>query len=151
MQQQAKTAKHIIKSEIMTKLSGKCLCGDISFSCDTEIKKMANGHCSDCQAATGAAFGTLVFVDNSDVEISGSPKVFKHTADSGSDMEKLFCSKCGSQLFGRNSGRPNMLSIRAGVIDQSDLIKPAVNVYMDSRIPSSPIDPALKAFPKMPG
>ncbi|MGZ0187172.1 MAG: GFA family protein [Alphaproteobacteria bacterium] len=45
----------------MTKLSGKCLCGDISFSCDTEIKMMANCHCSDCQAATGAAIRDVGF------------------------------------------------------------------------------------------
>ena len=85
------------------------------------------------------------------MEINGTPKVFKHKADSGSDMEKLFCPHCGSQMFGRNSKRPNTISIRAGVLDQKDLVKPGVNVYLDSRIPSTPIDPELKGFPKMPG
>jgi hypothetical protein len=31
------------------------------------------------------------------------------------------------------------------------LIKPTVNVYLSSRIPSTPIDPNLKGFEKMPG
>jgi hypothetical protein len=135
----------------MPKLSGKCLCGNITFSADTDIKLMANCHCSDCRAATGAAYGTLLFVDEDALEINGTPKVFKHKADSGSDMEKLFCPHCGSQMFGRNSKRPNTISIRAGVLDQKDLVKPGVNVYLDSRIPSTPIDPELKGFPKMPG
>lgn len=135
----------------MTKITGKCLCGNIAFSADSEIKLMANCHCSDCRAATGAAYGTLVFVEADALQVNGSPKVFNHTSDSGSAMEKHFCPDCGSQLFGKNSNRPNMVSVRAGVIDQTDLIKPAVNVYVSSKIPSTPIDPDLKAFEKMPG
>lgn len=135
----------------MPKLSGKCLCGNVSFSGDTEIKLMANCHCSDCRAATGAAYGTLLFVDETAIEIKGTPKVFKHKSDSGSDMEKLFCPDCGSQMFGRNSNRPGMMSLRAGVLDQTSLVKPAVNVYLDSKIESTPVDPDLKGFAKMPG
>ena len=135
----------------MPKLSGKCLCGNISFSADAEIKMMANCHCSDCRAATGAAYGTLLFVDEGAINISGAPKVFKHVADSGAKMEKLFCPDCGSQMFGRNSNRPNVMTIRAGVVDQTDLVKPSVNVFLDSKIASTPIDPALKGFPRMPG
>ena len=135
----------------MTKLSGHCLCGAIQFDADTDIKMMANCHCSDCRAATGAAYGTLVFVEAEALNISGEIKTFKHKADSGSDMEKLFCPNCGSQLFGRNSNRPGTVSIRAGVLDQTSEIKPAVNVYLDSKLESTPINPTLKGFPQMPG
>ncbi len=135
----------------MPKLSGKCLCGHITFTADTDINLMANCHCSDCRAATGAAFGTLLFVDEVALEVRGAPKVFKHVADSGANMEKHFCPDCGSQLFGRNSNRPNMMSVRAGVVDQTELVKPTVNVYLSSKIASTPIDPDLKGFAKMPG
>lgn len=135
----------------MSKITGKCLCGNVSFSADTEIKMMANCHCDDCRQATGAAFGTLLFVDEAAVEISGAPKTFSHTADSGAAMEKLFCPDCGSQMFGKNSNRQGMMSVRAGVVDQKELIKPGVNVYLSSKIPSTPVDPELKGFDKMPG
>jgi hypothetical protein len=135
----------------MTKLTGHCLCGKITFEADTDIKLMANCHCSDCRAATGAAYGTLVFVPESGLKIKGTPKVFMHKADSGSDMEKLFCPDCGSQMFGRNSARAGMIAIRAGVIDQKDVVKPTVNVFLDSKLPSTPVDPALKGFARMPG
>jgi hypothetical protein len=135
----------------MPTLSGRCLCGKIAFKGDTDIKLTANCHCSDCRAATGAAYATLLFVDEDAIEIAGTPKVFRHKADSGADMEKLFCPNCGSQMFGRNSNRPKTLSIRAGVLDQTALVKPMVNVFLDSRIESTPIDPATKGFAKMPG
>ncbi len=135
----------------MAKLSGKCLCGNIAFTADTDIKLMANCHCSDCRAATGAAYGTLLFVDEAALEVKGAPKVFKHVADSGANMEKHFCPDCGSQMFGKNSNRPNTVSLRAGVVDQTELVRPAVNVYLFSRIASTPIDPDVKGFAKMPG
>ncbi len=135
----------------MPKLSGKCLCGNIAFSADTEIKRMANCHCRDCRAATGAAYATLLIVEAAAVAVEGTPKIFKHKADSGADMEKHFCPDCGSQLFGRNSNRPDMITIRAGGVDQTDLVKPAINVFLSSKIPSTPIDPDLKGFDRMPG
>ncbi len=135
----------------MPKLSGRCLCGKVKFSGDTDIKLMANCHCTDCRAATGAAYATLLFVNEDAITITGEPKSFTHKADSGADMEKLFCPDCGSQMFSRNSNRAGMLSIRAGVLDQADLVKPAVNVFLDSRIASTPVDPDLKGFAKMPG
>ncbi len=135
----------------MAKLSGKCLCGNIAFTADTDIKLMANCHCSDCRAATCAAYGTLLFVDEAALEVKGAPKVFKHVADSGANMEKHFCPDCGSQMFGKNSNRPNTVSVRAGVVDQTELVRPAVNVYLSSRIASTPIDPDVKGFAKMPG
>lgn len=135
----------------MPELSGKCLCGNIEYSADTEIKLMANCHCTDCRAATGAAYSTLVFIDKDALQVTGTPGVFHHKADSGADMEKHFCQNCGSQLFGSNSNRPNMVSIRVGGLDQTSLVKPAVNVYLDSKIESTPVDPELKGFAKMPG
>lgn len=135
----------------MPKLSGHCLCGKISFNADTEIKMTANCHCKDCRAATGAAYGTLLFLAEDAFQVTGTPKVFRHKADSGAEMEKNFCPDCGSQLFGRNSNRPNMVSLRAGSVEQTDLVKPTVNVFMSSRIESTPIDPELKGFEKMPG
>ena len=90
-------------------------------------------------------------VDEDAIKITGTPKVFTHTADSGAVMEKHFCPDCGSQLFGRNSDRPNALSLRAGVLDQTSLVTPSINVYMESKIASTPIDPDLTGFPKMPG
>ena len=135
----------------MTKISGKCLCGNISYHADTEIKMMANCHCADCRAATGAAYGTLLFVSEDDLKVNGSPKIFHHVADSGAKMEKHFCPDCGSQLFGKNSNRAGVVSVRAGGVEQTDIIQPGVNVYLTSKIPSTPVDPDLKGFDKMPG
>ena len=53
------------------------------------------------------------------------------------------------KLFGYNSAKNNVVSIRAGTVDQLDLIKPVVNVFMDSKVPSTSIDENLKQAARM--
>lgn len=135
----------------MTKISGSCLCGAVSWSGDVTIKMTKNCHCTDCRKVTGAAYGTLLFMVEDELTISGELQSYHHKSDRGSDMTKLFCGNCGSQMFTRNSARPGTIGIRAGHIDQTDVIRPDANLYGDSAIPSTPMDPDLPVHAKMPG
>ena len=135
----------------MTEISGSCLCGDVSYSGDADVKMVINCHCSDCQKATGSVHGTMVFVEDDKISVSGNAASFDHPADSGNTLTKIFCSKCGSQVAGRNTGRAGVIGIRAGTLDQKDLVNPGANIYCDSAIPSTPMAEGTKQFPKMPG
>ena len=53
-------------------------------------------------------------------------------------------------MFGRNSTKENIISIRAGTVIQLDLIKPKINVFMDSKVPSTSIDNNIKKAARMP-
>ena len=134
----------------MSVFSGKCLCGNVTYKCHAEPTVIFNCHCEDCRRATGSVFGTNLFVPEDELEIFGEVSSYSHTADSGSTMTKRFCSNCGSLLFGNNSAKNNVVSIRAGTVDQLDLIKPVVNVFMDSKISSTSIDKNLKQASRMP-
>lgn len=134
----------------MSVFSGKCLCGNVSYQCHSEPKAIFNCHCEDCRRATGSVFGTNLFVPEAEVEISGEVSSYSHISDSGSTMTKRFCSNCGSLLFGSNSAKPNVVSIRAGTVDQLALIKPQINLFMDKKVPSTSIDENLKQASRMP-
>jgi hypothetical protein len=138
------------RGEKMFVFSGKCLCGKVTYNCHAEPKAIFNCHCEDCRRATGSVFGTNFFVPEDKVEIFGEVSSYLHTSDSGSTMTKKFCNNCGSLLFGKNSAKINILSIRAGTVDQLALIKPAVNVFMESKVPSTSIDQNLKQASRMP-
>ncbi|GIR45239.1 MAG: hypothetical protein CM15mP54_20930 [Paracoccaceae bacterium] len=43
-------------------------------------------------------------------------------------------------MFGNSSGRTNVVSIRAGTVDQTDIINPMMNVFVDSKISSTPMN-----------
>ena len=134
----------------MSVFSGKCLCGNVTYKCHAEPTVIFNCHCEDCRRATGSVFGTNFFVPEDELEIFGEVSSYSHTSDSGSTMTKRFCPNCGSLLFGNNSAKSNVVSIRAGTVDQLDLIKPVVNVFMDSKVSSTSIDKNLKQASRMP-
>ncbi|NCG40419.1 MAG: hypothetical protein GWP30_05460 [Actinobacteria bacterium] len=134
----------------MSVFSGKCLCGNVSYQSHSEPKAIFNCHCEDCRRATGSVFGTNLFVPETKVEISGKVSSYSHISDSGSTMTKRFCPNCGSLLFGSNSAKPNVVSIRAGTVDQLALIKPQINLFMDKKVPSTSIDENLKQASRMP-
>ena len=91
-----------------------------------------------------------VFVPEDSVQIKGAPKEYQHLADSGNQMTKKFCGNCGAQMFSLGSGRPGIVSIRVGTIDDLNMIQPTINVFVSSKIPSTPMDNSLVTFEKMP-
>ena len=134
----------------MTKLTGQCLCGQVSFQAEGDIAMQGNCHCTDCQQVSGSPFATLLFMKDEAVKITGETKRFIHEVDSGNQLAKDFCPNCGSQMFGANLGLPGMTAIKAGVINEKDEVKPQFNVYVSSKIPCKHLDEAIPAFDKMP-
>ncbi|MEZ8014116.1 MAG: GFA family protein [Ascidiaceihabitans sp.] len=135
----------------MTKLTGKCLYGEVSFAADGDVPVMANCHCTACRQSTGSAFATLMFMKQDDVKVSGIPKTFEHKSDGGNLMTKHFCGTCGTPLFTQNSAREGMLGLRAGIINEHEEFTPKVNVYTSSKMKSTVLDDSIPAFEKMPG
>jgi hypothetical protein len=134
----------------MIKLTGKCLCGDITFTAHGEVPVMANCHCTACRQSTGSAFATLMFMKAADVTISGKPKTYQHSSDRGSLMTKHWCGICGTPMFTENSSREGMIGLRAGIINEHEEFSPKVNVYVSSKMKATILDDKIRAFEKMP-
>jgi len=134
----------------MTKFTGQCLCGAVTFAADGDVTLMANCHCKDCQQVTGAAYATLIFMAQDDVKVSGDVKSFEHSVDSGNVLTKQFCPKCGSQMFGMNAARPGGLALRAGSVNEQEQVKPQFNVFASGKLDCTILDKTIPAFEKMP-
>lgn len=80
---------------------GACLCGDIQFSVSGFSEKAANCYCSMCRKFHGAAFGTLVEVENLQW-LSGQHLLKEFIAPNGTI--RTFCVHCGSSLGFRIKG-----------------------------------------------
>ena len=128
----------------MLGFTGKCLCGAVSYTSHEDPIVTINCHCEDCRRSTGAVFGTNVMVPEDRVDISGELSRYTHTADSGNTMTKMFCPSCGSLVAGTSSGRENVLSIRAGSIDDPEKIDPPGQPGIRKR-PSGPLPTRLPA------
>ena len=129
--------------------TGKCLCGDVTLKVTGEPVVQGNCHCTDCKKNTGAAFATILFFKDEQVSfLSGETSSFQYTADSGNKKTKEFCMKCGSLVYGINTGRPGIKSIYIGVLDDGSFASPQFNVYTSRILPFVTIDESLDNFEK---
>ena len=135
----------------MPGFKGGCLCGAITYEVVSDPINMWNCHCDDCRKATGASFATNVFVRSEDLTVTkGTPSSYQHTADSGNTMIKEFCPGCGSQIFNRNSARPEIRVVRVGSIEDASFVRPWANLYSSRALPFTRFVDDVENFEKMP-
>ena len=97
----------------MTERTGRCLCGAVTFSLKAEPLAARICWCRDCQHL--AANGTVnVLVATEALVVSGALAEYVKVADSGNQITRQFCPRCGTQLFGLSSGRPQFRVVRSG-------------------------------------
>lgn len=130
--------------------TGGCMCGAVRYECSADPLMAGNCHCRDCQRASGGAFVPALFVPKSALTITGDVKYYEVTADSGNTLSRGFCPNCGSRLFGRPAGMPDLVGIVAGSLDDPSWYRPAIDLYTASAQPWDYMNPDLPKFPHMP-
>ena len=69
--------------------------------------------------------------------VSGTPKTYSATADSGKVITSRFCGDCGTTLFRTSETFGGNVMIKVGVMDDVqafDHAKPAVELYCRQRV-----------------
>lgn len=132
-------------------ISGGCACGAVRYACTAEPLFALNCHCRDCQRETGSAYAPILAVPSSAFAVTqGSPSYFDVTADSGYLTRRAFCGECGSPLFGEPGSSPEMVTIRAGSLDDPGLFRPTQNIFVVRAQPWDHMDPALSRVERLP-
>ena len=132
-------------------LSGGCACGAIRYACTAAPLFSLNCHCRDCQRESGSAFVPVLGVRKAAFAVSqGSPRYFEVTADSGHATTRAFCGDCGSPLFGLPGSAPEIVTIRAGSLDDPSTFRPSQDIYTASAQPWDCMNPELPKAIKLP-
>ena len=127
--------------------TGKCLCGEVTYEVLGNPVLQGNCHCIDCRKNTGAGFATILFFKEEQVaQLSGKTSSFQYKSDSGNLKTKLFCQICGSLVLGENSGRPGIMSVYVGTLNDANFVTPQFNVYTSRALPFVKIDELLNNF-----
>ena len=126
-------------------LTGRCLCGAVTFETDSEPLGVTYCHCDDCRRATGSAFNVGVGVPASSFRLKGETKGYESTNDEGHTKLREFCPNCGSQLFTRY---PDIVFIKAGTLDNADGLQPTREIWTEMAVPWAEIPDGLQRFPK---
>lgn len=120
------------------KIDGGCHCGKITFEADIDPDKIAICHCTDCQALSASAFRTIaITVEDGFKLLSGAPKVYVKTGDSGNRRAQAFCGDCGSAIYATSADGdgPGVYNIRLGVVRQRAELAPKIQFWTRSAQP----------------
>ncbi len=130
--------------------SGGCLCGAVRYQSSVEPQLVGHCHCVDCRKTSGTGHGTHLVIPANAFTVTGEVRCYDHPADSGNIVTRAFCPNCGSPIYSKNSGMPDLAFARASSLDDPEIAKPQMVVYA-SRAPSwDYLDPTLPAFETMP-
>jgi hypothetical protein len=121
-------------------ITGRCLCGGVTYSAEAEPIVQAVCHCTDCQRQTGSPFTVFVGVPRSAFKVEGDTIASFATTgvDHGGDTQRHFCSTCGSPIFSFSPLAPDVALIKAGSLDDSSWVEPAAEFWTSSAQTWSP-------------
>jgi hypothetical protein len=96
--------------------TGSCLCGAVRFRIESALSPVQICHCRQCRQAQGGAFAAVVPVAVSAFRLLAGEDALQAYASSPG-KERVFCRHCGSPVFSRREALPEVLRLRAGLID----------------------------------
>ena len=116
------------------RIDGGCHCGLIVYRAEADPEAAGICHCTDCQVLSATAFRTLIMVPDKDFTlVSGEPKIYVKTGDSGAKRIQAFCPECGSAIYATSPGDgPKVYNIRLGTVRQRDRLPPKIQFWTRS-------------------
>jgi hypothetical protein len=113
-------------------LKGSCLCGAVKYEVRGELGPIVFCHCSICRKVNGSAFSVGAAVEPQDfsiVEGEDSLSFFQSSAGA----RRFFCRACGSPLFSRREGNPEIIRLRIGSLDSPVPSKPVGHIFVSEK------------------
>ena len=121
----------------MADLSGRCMCGAVTWTCSGQIMRSLVCHCTDCQTLSGSAFRTVVPTrEGAFTLLSGEVKNYVKIGTSGARRLHGFCPECGSPIYSTSEDDgPKVYNLRVGTIHQRRELVPRTQIWCRSALP----------------
>jgi len=119
-------------------ITGRCLCGEVTYSITGDVIRTAVCHCDHCQRQSGGAFSVNLVTAADHFNASGDMKMYGDPGDDPSGtvhVERHFCGNCGSPIISIPTGRREIVIVKSGTLDDRASISPDVEVWCESKQP----------------
>jgi hypothetical protein len=113
-------------------IQGGCLCGAVRFESSAEPKITRVCWCRVCQYLAAGSGTVNVFFPADTFTVRGETHTYRCVADSGNVIRRQFCPNCGTPLFTAAEARPHIIGVRAGTLDNPNLVQPAMSIWTAS-------------------
>ncbi|HEY6528836.1 MAG TPA: GFA family protein [Cellvibrionaceae bacterium] len=135
----------------MTKsYTGGCGCGAIRYDITGEPLVSVDCQCRDCTHESGTGHASHLVFLRANISLSGEASEWTMTADSGNLKTRGFCPQCGSPVYMTFANNPDVMTVRAGSLDEPNRYTPQIVTYRSSAFTWDTINSALPGFEKMP-
>ncbi len=121
----------------LVRVTGSCHCGQITYEAEIDPERASLCNCTDCQVLSGAPFRVSVHAPAPTFRLlTGSPKTYVKTGDSGGRRRNSFCANCGSPIAAcADSDTPPTYSLRVGCLAQKAALPPKRRIWCRSALP----------------
>jgi hypothetical protein len=125
---------------------GGCSCGAVRYRLASDPLFTHCCHCLNCQRQTGSAFVINLLIEADRVELlAGNPQPVDVPRDDGSKQRIFRCPTCQVAVFSEY-GRPEVLFVRGGTLDQPSSVAPDVHIYTKSKLGWIALPDSVPAF-----
>jgi hypothetical protein len=125
---------------------GGCACGAVRYRLTANELFTHCCHCLSCQRQTGSAFVINLLIEADRVELlAGEPQPVDVPRDDGSSQRIYRCPTCQVAVYSEY-GRPEILFVRGGTLDDPFGITPDVHIYTRSKVPWVTLPDGAPAF-----
>jgi hypothetical protein len=113
---------------------GGCACGAVRYRLTSDPLFTHCCHCLNCQRQTGSAFVINLLIEADRVELlAGVPEAVDAPRDDGSKQRIYRCPTCQVAVYS-DYGRPEVLFVRGGTLDEPSGISPDVHIFTRSKL-----------------
>ena len=128
-------------------LTGGCRCGAARYTIALErMPRTYACHCTRCQRASGSSFAHQMPVPEAALSVTGALRTAVVTSPGGAVSTGYHCAVCVGRLYSTNSRWPGMAIVRAGTVDGSERLSPALHIFTSTKQPWLVLPEDVPAF-----
>jgi hypothetical protein len=126
---------------------GGCQCGGVRYELNAPVLKVYVCHCNECRKQSASAFGISAFVPRPSLRLlHGAPRWWSRQAESGRVIDCAFCSLCGSRLWHQRAAMADVVTVKAGSLDEPIDISDAVHIWTARKLPGVVIRTSARVY-----
>jgi hypothetical protein len=130
---------------------GGCACGKVRYVLQhTGGMQPYACHCRDCQTRSGSAVMLNLHIALDQLELAGEVIRADIEKADGSTTTQFACPGCLTRIYSSGSARPSAGILRAGTLDASNELQPAVHLWTSSKQTWLTIADGVPAFETQP-
>jgi hypothetical protein len=126
--------------------SAPCRCGQVKMMITAPPISSAACHCKGCQKLTGGAYSLTLILPAAAFTVSEGEAVI---GGLHGPEKQFYCPHCMSWIFNRPAALPDIVNVRATMLDDASWFTPFVDMWTETKLPGV-VTGAQRSFERYP-